>query len=98
MSPLRAALNAYAPKALWVTVAVVLPFSVTTSFRAGAEVAKHQALDATILQRLNDMAIRDSIRDVKTDSIKITVDSIRWLMVDRERRCCTVPSSPIHPQ
>lgn len=81
----------YAPKALWVTVALLLPFSVTTSYEAGAKIARHEALDTLILRRLDALDAKVDRAASKTDSIKTTVDSLRWLFLDRERHCCTAP-------
>ena len=85
----------YAPKALWVAVAVVLPFSITTSYRVGAEVAQHESLDTLILRRLNALDVKLDHTSAKTDSVKVTVDSLRWLMLDRER--FRIPSNPLRP-
>lgn len=76
----------WAPRVLGVLVSVVVPFTVTTSYRAGAEVTRfetrleaHERLDTLILRRLDQL-------NAKADSTKTTVDSLRWLILDRERR------------
>lgn len=94
----RAALDAligrWSPKILWVTLSLVIPFTVTTSYRVGAQVAQHEALDTLILRRLDAIDARAARNSGKIDSIKTTVDSMKWLMQDRQLR---LPPNPLRP-